>query len=280
MSTQLAGNPFLSPADIERLSRPKFQVFNPGPDPDVVEVAGHFYSFAPNSPANVSDQYTYPVTNTDRGRRPDFGRRELTLTAAQVAAYICSPEFRGEKGFCVLVGDGHDEQRMAAARHKYRTWRIAKARATQMWWLNVCKSATTEPGAVAPVQPMHVRADMDYLRKYQLGLVDRKPFVCRIDGHETDTREEMLVYMKEMYPAEPVDPNITEVRGARAEVVPEEPVAAPPLPAVSEDGMLLIQLAQNAKFPLSMAEKKLCRMGDMETLADITTRMQLAASGE
>jgi hypothetical protein len=277
----------LTPDEIVNLARPRLLVYNPAPDPEVVEVAGIPYFFPPLAAIPIDDQYEYELVMTNKGLRPDFGggletppvgvrgsgaKLKRDCDSASVASRICSPEFRGLKGFTTLVGDGYDEERMKEARGVYRTFRLEKCRETQKAWHRICADATQEPGSVPPRQPEWVRRDLEFLWEEGTNVQDRKPFVCRLDSHEADSRAEMERWIRRMYPGQPVDENIMETRN-RATAI-EEPKRI----EISEAGMELIERAAHAGLELSIADRRGLRAGDAEILNDVGNRLTVRAA--
>jgi hypothetical protein len=260
--------------DIERLSRPVLRVWSPSLEHERCEVGGHHYEWEPESVCEVSDHYTYPMVETAQGVRPNYGVRNISMRASEIVKFIVSSDGRGLKGFCVLMGDGRDEQRKAEARRKYIDWRVAHSKTVQALWLSQVQAAVEAPGGIAPVQPKHVRRELEFLRQYESGALDRKAFVCKIDGFESDSYDDVARYVAQMYPGQPVEPNIQSIGAGPAPAKPAAPVA--PKAKDSEEGVFLLERAGELKVELSVGDQKGLRFGDPDVITDVTARLVAA----
>ena len=253
-------------SDIERFARPKISIYYAGDEPDMVEVAGHYYSFMPKSASMIEDQYTYPMMQTPTGQKPNFAMRELSMSSVDVTKALL--EDRSEKGYCVLYGDGRDGERMAMARQKYVAWRYAQAKRVQASWLTSVAKAT-DGGGIAPVQTKRVRDEIMWLRQHEMGLIDRQRYVCRIDGFEAANRDEVVRYIKSMYPTQDAESNVQDL----GDMASQAPAPVEPKPRVSPEGQRLIDVAQAQGLALSVADKKGLTYGDGDVITDVRSRL-------
>lgn len=187
---------------LEQISRPKIAVFNPTDVDDNVMVAGHPYHFPPGGTVLVSDQHKHPWTKDTTGRwRADTSKREVSISAKDIALHIVSDINRGPKGYVILFGDGQDEDRKQAATEKYITWRMDHALSVERAWVAQCAAyGAGNPGAIPPRPSKSVRAELVWLDKNRKGYVGRKRFICILDSLDWDDQGEATAHAQLSHP--------------------------------------------------------------------------------
>jgi hypothetical protein len=198
MSTQpIEANEILS--TIRERALAAFSLENAGDEPVEAQVSGHFYVLQPGQPIHVADRLDWK-----RGKKGLLLTNEPRFVppggdAATIAAEILSESRLGTRGVFIRYGDGHDDERRRLSRAQYISWRVQRARVRQGDWINKVEKIMRQPGALPPVQSQTLREDLAFLARYEAGLIDRKKFICRIDGAESDDRQVIVDHVRTHY---------------------------------------------------------------------------------
>lgn len=254
---------------------------------EVYQMGGHFYRFPPQGECLVADRRdhqwnknkTFKLTGKPTVMPEGYDARS---TAEELIKKY------GWKGLTVLLDDGDDERRKREARRVYLEWRVNFARQTQQSWLEKVRTAT-KGGGLPPVQPKGVREEIEFLERYEAGLVDRKRYISRVDGFESDDRSEVVAWHAEKYPdevrnqgADALIMDLWEGKAGRRPKPPEELDAETPPPepestAIEKsDIVLLISRATQLGVDLGEDETRAILEGDIKVAQKVSNRLKAA----
>jgi len=245
---------------------PRVRVYNPLFDTKIVSMFGDDYVFPPGFELAIKDKMRYrsfrdfkpgasPATAWDDPKLQAKDRTApmvVEASAIDIAMAICDDTQMGKVGFCVLLDDGHDEQRKLNARQKAVDWtfRDSSERERQLtqkvaaWNLN-------SPGYPYPkFRPHEIRA-MQWLERYHKG-----EFNAYISGNSDEDRAFQAAaadLFAKRNPAVPVveKPALASLTPEGHDVAPADLSAEPGEQAV---GAVLLKEARKRKIKLSAAE--------------------------
>lgn len=258
-------------SELRARARAAIILCNAGDEVQEAQIAGIFYTFPPGEKVEIQDRLDWK-----RGAKGVLLTSEPKVLldgadAVTIASEILSEADNrlGSRGVTVLFGDVQDDARLKIARQTYVRYRVERAKHAQRQWLYKVEKATKEPGALPPAQPDTVRAEIAFLSRYEAGLIDRKKFICKLDGYESDNRAELVAYITRTYGQQVAQANgdaaayIVDRDAAVAKEAPNagvEPVlpTVPPAPASPApsitDTAYLIATADALKVPYTKAE--------------------------
>lgn len=184
---------------IRARAREAFALENQGDETLEAQISSHFYTFPPGVPVHIADRLDWK-----RGKKGALLHDEPRFVpvggeADTIAAQIMAEDRLGARGLCFIFGDGHDDERRRLARGQYIRYRVGRARQRQIDWINKVSKIMASPGALPPVQSQDLTDDLNFLARYEAGLIDRKKYISRIDGFESDTRQTVIDHILRLY---------------------------------------------------------------------------------
>jgi hypothetical protein len=283
---------------IRARARDIFALKNMGDETVECQVSGHFYTFPPRVAVHISDRVDWKRSPTGAILRDEGHVVPKGGEAESIAAQILSEDRLGARGLTFVFGDGHDEERERLARAAYIRWRVAKATDTQRIWVDKVRKVMASPGALPPSQNDSVRADLDFLARYEAGLIDRRKYISKLDGFESDDRTVVLDRIRTLYAREVANAggNAEALLIDRDEVKP--PVAAdvalevnPPKPTPgipmapapastlpAGDAAFLMEKADELDLDLSKEQLRGLLVGDADVIEEVTEQLAAAAA--
>lgn len=260
---------------------------------EVVDMAGHFYTFPPRGACIVRDIVDYPWAKDAAGRRIRvWEQKEITWPARKLAIAMCSEERWGKKGFTVLLGDAGDEERKRQARRKWIVFYEDYCRQQEAQWITrVTIFRSGNPGSMPPRQPRTVEHCQEWLEKLEKGHVDLGEasggqldagVVCSYCSKPFMDREGFEEHLRARHPAAVGDPEAAVIPG-RAEKEFRNKLSGKngdPL-AEETDGptAYLVRKAKVLGVPIAPAELEGIILGDQIILDAVAHRIAEAAAG-
>ncbi len=166
------------------------------------EYGGIIYTIKPGEIFRLKDRKEHP-------RDPKTGVFITTAppvtaeagAAGDIVRALLMHDRMGRLGVYLVMGDGKDDQRRAAARQIWLKARSEVALAVQAHWMREVKAAESVPGALPPTMPERVRKHVKWLRDHsqEVQLVGRKRYVVKIDSNDFDTYQDATSYVETVH---------------------------------------------------------------------------------
>lgn len=263
--------------EIRRLTQPNVRVFNPTDYTKVVDQYGDGYVFPALYELAITNKMRYKEVHDLNPRSPsnavawhnpkDHPRDRtadvvIAVEAAVIAAAICEEDRYGKIGFCVLLNDGQDETRKAAARRKWIGYRVSECQALELGMQRKVQSwQTAHPGTYPRMNRSEIEA-LRWLRRYDSGefehfgqenkeqaeaidlFLGRNPSIANVQGPEA--AQTVSAIRTPVAPHEDQDPPIGQATPEQAlDDVEEEAGSA---------GVVLFERARNLGIKLTTLE--------------------------
>lgn len=279
--------------ELNAIQRTRYTVGNAGDESVEKTCNGHVYRWLPQERKEIADQMDYP--RDARTQKPNMRVPPIpipTMGAFNVVKFLFSEEegLKGaEAGLYLVRGDAGDRAREALAREAYVNARVNRARRKQKEW--AARGDAWVPGDPVLAAPQHLRDDLAFLAKQESGLGDRKAFWSKYGDFESDDRDEVINYMRAMWPAQYAAHGdllviARDQLAARPQAAPpvRKPVAAqvaqdleemaPAAPAIDQEGILFVTAqARELGETLTDEEMRALLMGDNERIEAIVGRL-------
>lgn len=267
-----SGPAVLDTKALEERLRPRILVGNAGDYEAIPQVAGRFFPVGPGADAVIGDIQDYPWAKDAAGKRVrNWGKKETTVSALDVAKAIVADENFGPKGLFIKVGDAAiDEQSRQAARARFVAWQTDYCLAIESAWIaKVAAHHGANPGAAPLRQPRLVQKALGWLTLNQ-GETDnaaRKEFICRTCSSEFDVEVHLNDHIVARHPA-----LAREITAAVASA------PAPSTPYGDEyDPSVLLAKARELKVKLLKEELEGLIDGTPEVVKAVTAKLAEAA---
>lgn len=184
--------------DIQSLIRNKLTIKNAGGQEVEGQFNGTIYKLAPGQERTIVDVTDYEKTN---GRpNPELPLRTVG-TAFQVVQHLFEKGSFADRGVFVKTGDEkRDQEEERKAFERYRKYRVARALVRQRDWLATVENAK-RAGSLPPVMPPDVEEEIAFLNQHKQAVLrsERKRYICKIDGYQSDKLDEIRSYIQQNY---------------------------------------------------------------------------------
>lgn len=251
-------------AKIAERHAPKVPVYNGRHEPVTQQIGGRFWTIPAKGVAYIEDIKEHPFGKDSTGKTVrDWSTLRTIMPAFDVARALCDEECQGRRGVVMLSGDPElDGALKAEADRRAWAWQHEFCLGVEAAWISrVAAFTASNPGAVPPRQPRHVRIALAWLAQHG-GDEARAEFVCKVCASEYDDASAFNEHVQKRHPA-----LAKEIMVA---------VDAPPEPESVDadfDPAVFLAKARELKVALTKAELEGLIEGDQGAIDAVATKL-------